>query len=61
MAYWTITVGTLVRFAFESWLGYEDPEPKWMHQAITWFSMLQGTGLILFLVNQWPRIHGPSE
>lgn len=61
IAYWLITVGTLVRYVMESWVGYEDPEPKWMHQTINAFAMLQGAGLILFLVNQWPRIRDGQD
>jgi hypothetical protein len=61
ISYWLISAGTLVRFVMETWIGYEDPEPSWMHQTINAFAMVQGAGLLLFLVNQWPRIHGPAE
>jgi heme/copper-type cytochrome/quinol oxidase subunit 1 len=61
LAYWTITLGTLVRFVAECWIGYEDPEPVWLHQTINAFAIVQGSGLILFLVNQWPRVQGPQK
>lgn len=61
VAYWVVTLSSLVRYSLECWIGYLDPEPSWMHQAITWSSTIQGLGLILFLVNQWPRIHGSVE
>lgn len=58
LAYWIIVAGTLVRFTLECWIGYLEPEPTWMHETITVASIAQGSGLILFLLNQWPRIHG---
>lgn len=61
LAYWLVSIGTLVRFSFESWIGYLNPEPTWMHQTINAFATIQGIGLILFLVHQWPRIRGPVE
>ena len=60
LAYWLITLCTLGRFLFESAIGYMIPEPIWMHQAIFALGTVQGIGLILFWVNQWPRIHGPE-
>ncbi len=56
LAYWLITLGTLVRFALESALGYFPEEPVWMHQVILITSTLSGIGLIVFWINQWPRI-----
>jgi len=58
LAYWIITLSTAGRFGLESALGYFASEPVWMHQAIFAISTAQGLGLILFWINQWPRIHG---
>ncbi len=58
LAYWLITLGTLARFSFESALGYFPEEPEWMHQVILWSSTIAGIGLIVFWINQWPRIRG---
>jgi len=60
LAYWGVTLTTLGRYVLECWVGYLDPEPTWMHQGITWISMLQGSSLILFLLNQWPRLRSRS-
>lgn len=60
-SYWLVTLCSLGRYSFECWIGYLNPEPTWMHQAITVLSQIQGLGLILFLVNQWPRIHAGGE
>ncbi|MFT7484947.1 MAG: heme/copper-type cytochrome/quinol oxidase subunit 1 [Candidatus Paceibacteria bacterium] len=58
LAYWLITLCTLGRFSFEAAIGYMSPEPGWMHQTINAVATLQGLGLIVFWVNQWPRING---
>lgn len=56
LAYWFITLGSLVRFVFESAIGYYPEEPEWMHQVILISSTVSGIGLIVFWINQWPRI-----
>ncbi|MFT7667576.1 MAG: heme/copper-type cytochrome/quinol oxidase subunit 1 [Planctomycetota bacterium] len=61
LAYWLVTICSLGRFTFECWVGYLNPEPAWMHQVIHASSFVQGLGLILFMVNQWPRISGPAN
>jgi hypothetical protein len=61
LAFWLISLGTVTRFGFECALGYLAPEPVWIHHVILASSTLAGLGLILFWLNQWPRIRGNQE
>lgn len=61
LAFWLIALGTLTRFCFESALGYLAPEPAWVHHVILASSTIAGLGLILFWINQWPRIRSEEK
>jgi len=61
LAYWLTSVGTLLRYLSESWIGYQTPEPESVHRFIYAAGMVQGTGILIFLVNLLPRIRGPRD
>jgi hypothetical protein len=59
--YWILTLTSIVRYSFNSAIGYLTPEPEWMHMAIFLISSLQGFAIIAFFINILPRVNAPED